>query len=323
MKRRDVLTATAIIASPICGSAVEPKARTLRLGVLASSEIDTGVPEGEGFVAALGKHGFVAGRNLVIERRFSREKGLDAAASALVALKVDVILVLDGTQSALAAKRATSSIPIVFTSADPVGFGLVSSLARPGGNLTGVSIQGPAITSREIEAMAEALGALRRLAYIHAVGSRSLPWFSSYVAAATSAARTLGVQIEFHEVSALAAFEPLVKELARRRVDAVELMPSTAALTRTKGGVRANRGTVSAPSAAGDRTCTTRLPAALRVRGSLDRAAPCLLRRSHPPRYEADGAARRGVLHPQIGSQLEDRRSARARHPAITPDSGR
>jgi putative ABC transport system substrate-binding protein len=181
----------------------------------------------------VGEEGLCGRSQSAIERRFSRKEGLDAAASALVALKVDVILV-DGTQSALAAKRATSSIPIVFTSADPVGFGVGSSLARPGGNLTGISIQGPAITSKEMEALAEALGALRSLAYIHSVGARSLPWYSSYIAAATSAANALGVQIEFHEVSEFSAYEPLIQELVRRRINAAELMPGTPALTPTE-----------------------------------------------------------------------------------------
>jgi putative ABC transport system substrate-binding protein len=200
--------------------------------VLALSDNAAEALEGDLLIAELAKQGFVIGRNLAIERRFSQKDGLDVAASALAGLKVDVIYA-GGTQAALAAKRATSSIPIVFTSADPVGFGVVSSLARPGGNLTGVSIQGPAITSKEMEAMLAALGTLRSLAYIHAIGARSVPWYPSYVGAATSAAKALGVQIEFHEVPGVAAYEPLIQELVRRKVDAAELMPGTAAFTLT------------------------------------------------------------------------------------------
>ena len=234
MKRRDVWAATATLASPRWANAAAANARTFRLGVLAFSDADSVAAEGDAFVADLAKQGFLVGGNLAIERRFSQRDGLDAAASALVALKVDVIYAVDGTQAAVAAKRATSSIPIVFSSADPVGFGLVSSLARPGGNLTGVSIQGPAITSKELEAMLEALGTLRSVAYIYPIGARSVPWYPSYVGAATLAAKTLGVHIEFHEVPAFAAYEPMIQELARRRIDAAELMPGTAALTPTK-----------------------------------------------------------------------------------------
>ncbi len=233
MKRRDVCAATAIFASPRWAHASAASSRSFRLGVLAFSDSATEAPEGDVFVAELVKQGFVVGGNLAIERRFSQKVGLDAAASALAALKVDVIYAVDGTQAALAAKRATSSIPIVFTSADPVGFGLVSSLAHPGGNLTGVSIQGSAITAKEMEAMLAAIGALRSLAYIYPIGARSLPWYPSYVGAATSAAKTLGVQIEFHEVPGFAAYEPLIQELARRKTDAAELITGAAALTPT------------------------------------------------------------------------------------------
>jgi putative tryptophan/tyrosine transport system substrate-binding protein len=226
MKRRDVGAAIAILASPRLGSAAEVAARVARVGVLAFSDATTQPPEGSVFLAELAKQGYVVGRNLAIERRFSQQVGLDAAASGLVALKVDVIYAVEGTPSALAAKRATSAIPIVFQSADPVGFGLVSSLARPGGNLTGVSMQGPAMTSKQMESMAAALGGLKRMAYIHQVGASSMPWFAGFLAAARSAATALGVRIEFHEVPGFAAYEPLIQTLVRRGVEAAELMPA-------------------------------------------------------------------------------------------------
>ena len=160
MRRRDVSVAVAVLASPASASAAKAKARVFRVGVLAFAENTTGGTDDDEFVDELARHGYVVGRNLVIERRFSRDVGLDAAAATLVALKVDVIYAAQGTRSALAAKRATSSIPIVFESADPVGFGLVSSLARPGANLTGVSMQGPVMTAKQMESMAMALGGL-------------------------------------------------------------------------------------------------------------------------------------------------------------------
>jgi putative tryptophan/tyrosine transport system substrate-binding protein len=236
MKRRDLWAVTAILALPSFGSAAAPEARPLRVGVLAFTDDMPDPAEGKVFVAELARQGFVVGRNLAIERRFSRGIGLDAAASALVASRVDVIYAVNGTLAALAAKRATSSIPIVFQSADPVGFGLVATLPRPGGNLTGVSIQGPAITSKQMESMAIALGRLRTMAFIHEAGARSLPWYVGYVAAVTSAAKSLGVQIEFHEVADLAAYEPLIKELARRGVDAAEMMPVADPVTSVERG---------------------------------------------------------------------------------------
>jgi putative ABC transport system substrate-binding protein len=229
MKRRDVWAAAATLAAPGLQDARAADPRRLRLGVLSSSDGSSGPPEGEVFLAELAGLGYASGRNLTIERHSSQAGGLDAAASALVAAKVDVIFAIDGTAAAQAAQRATASIPIVFRSANPVAFGLVRSLARPGGNLTGISIQGPAITTKEIEAMAEALGSLRSLAYLHPPDSPAYSWHRNYVAAAKAAAQTLGVRIEFHEVSRLDAYEPLIVELARRKLDAAEMMPGTPA----------------------------------------------------------------------------------------------
>jgi len=221
MKRRDVWAATAILALPGFARAAAADARAHRLGILAFSADE--ISGWDPFFAELAKQGHAVGRNLVVERQYWREVGLDAAASALVGLKVDAIFALGGTPPALAAKRATSSIPIVFESADPVGFGLVSSLARPSGNLTGISMQGSAITSKQMESMAGALGTLKSLAYILPSGSRSLPWYPSYVAACSSAATALGVRIEIHEVAGLADYEPLIRQLVGRGVNAAEV----------------------------------------------------------------------------------------------------
>ena len=227
MKRRDVWAATAILASSNFASAATVDARTSRLGILAFSA--TEISQWDSFFAQLARQGHAVGRNLVIERRYWQDVGLDAAAAALVALKVDVIFAVGGTPPALAAKRATSSIPIVFESADPVAFGLVSSLARPAGNLTGISIQGAAITSKQMESMAAALGTLKSMAYVLPSGARSLSWYPSYVAAATAAATALGVQIEFHEVSGLAEYEPLIRQLVNRGINAAEVFEGGAA----------------------------------------------------------------------------------------------
>ena len=231
MKRRDVWAATAILASAGREGAFAANPRTLRLGLLLTDETSKELAVDDAFLAELAKHGYTLGRNLMIEGRSAHRDGMDAAAAALVALKVDVIYAVGGTPPALAAKRATSSIPIVFSSADPVAFGLVSSLSHPGGNLTGISIRGSAITVKQMEAVREALGSMRMLAYIHAVDAPSQAWFPSFVAAATSTAKVLGVRIEFHVVPGRDAYEPLVQELVRRKVDAAEMMPATPSFT--------------------------------------------------------------------------------------------
>ena len=136
MNRRDtVLALLALGASPLA-SVAQQTDRVWRVGYLSNSSGQSAFTEA--FSAELGKLGYVEGRNLVMEYRWgmNNEERLAGLAAELVRLKVDVI-VTQAQQALLAAKRATSSIPIVIaTAADPVGAGIVASLARPGGNIT-------------------------------------------------------------------------------------------------------------------------------------------------------------------------------------------
>jgi putative tryptophan/tyrosine transport system substrate-binding protein len=105
------------------------------------------------FHQGLSETGYVEGQNVAAEYRWAegRYDRLPALAVDLVGSKVDVIVTVGGVSSALAAKSATSTIPIVFSAADPVGAGLVASLARPGGNLTGFSIMAPELMPKGLE----------------------------------------------------------------------------------------------------------------------------------------------------------------------------
>ena len=111
----------------------------------------------EGLREGLRETGYVEGQNLAIEYRWAEDRydRLPALAADLVAHKVDVIVSGGGSPSALAAKTATSSIPIAYVSADPVGDGLVASLARPGGNLTGVSLLSRELMAKRLELLSE------------------------------------------------------------------------------------------------------------------------------------------------------------------------
>jgi putative tryptophan/tyrosine transport system substrate-binding protein len=199
--------------------------KTHRVGVLAPDASDVQGEVWQTFVDELATRGYVQGRNLVFETRLGggdKPELVEQAAAALVALKPDVIYAARGSMSALAAKRATSTIPIVFySSGDPVSLGLVASLARPGGNVTGSSVQGFDIIGKAMQLLGEALGKVRRVVYLQPAGSRAMPWFTGLEQTLVNAAKTQGASVEFVDVDAFEAIEPLARRLARERVDAV------------------------------------------------------------------------------------------------------
>ena len=126
----------------------------------------------EAFRQELSKLGWIEGKNITIEYRFAEQKTerLPELAADLVRLKVDLIVVT-GTPAALAAKSATTTIPIVMTNAgDPVGAGLVASLARPGGNVTGLSSLSPELNTKRLEILKDAVPKLARVGLLRPPG---------------------------------------------------------------------------------------------------------------------------------------------------------
>ena len=147
------------------------------IGVLVASPLHTIKPRVEAFRQGLRELGYVEQQNVVIEWR-SAEGQLDrlpALASELVQLKVDIIVAAGGEPPAVAAKRATQGIPIVMVNVgDPVGTGLVSSLGRPGGNITGLSTTaGPGIYGKKLALLKEAIPSLSRVALTRTIPSVS------------------------------------------------------------------------------------------------------------------------------------------------------
>ena len=202
----------------------QPARKVVRVGVLGP---DTSDGEGlvwDAFVDELAQRGYVRGRNLILDLRLGlgdRPEQLDKLAAELVTLKPDVIYAARGTVSALAAKRATSTVPIVFySSGDPVAMGLVSSLAHPGGNLTGNSVQGFDLVAKAIELLIEALPKVQRIAYLLPEGSRTMPWYPQLLRAMQVSARAKGVTVELIDVAGIETIETLIAQLARQRFDA-------------------------------------------------------------------------------------------------------
>jgi len=194
-----------------------------RVGVLSIGRTDAEEERRE-LMIPMRELGWIEGRNLAVERRFANLQvdPLRLYAEELVRLMVEVILTF-GTEAAFAAKNATTSIPIVLSSAgDPVGTGLVASLARPGGNITGYSIVSSEIEAKRAALMHELLPAAQRIAVVVDPSNRiSGPLRKR----ADEAFRSLGVQPIFIEATSEQQLLDVPAEAVRERAQALE-MPS-------------------------------------------------------------------------------------------------
>jgi putative ABC transport system substrate-binding protein len=172
-------------------------------------------------VAPLREFGWIEGQNLLIERRYTSAKYdlLQPMAEELVRLKVELI-VAEGTSATLAAKNATTVIPIVIraTAADPVRAGFVASLARPGGNITGYSVVGPEIDIKGIALLRELLPGLQRVAVLT---NPTVSYYRAQRQAFEQACRSIGIEPIFVEVTAKSELETAVAEAARLRAQAL------------------------------------------------------------------------------------------------------
>ena len=200
MKRREVITLLggAAVAWPLAAHA-QQAGRLPTIGVLGCATPSAESQRVAALVQRLQDLGWIEGRNIAIEYRWAegRSARLAEIAAELVRLRVDVIFAT-GTAPALAAKQATSVIPIVFPFAgDPIGSGLVTSLARPGGNITGMSNQATDLAAKRIELLREIVPHLHRLAVLANAGYPAAALEKSEVEAA---ARTLGLEVVPFEV---------------------------------------------------------------------------------------------------------------------------
>ncbi len=174
MRRREFITLLggAAAAWPLAARAQQP-GKLLTIGYLGSATPATQGQWVASFVQRLRELGWIEGRTIALEYRWAEgrtERGAEILAE-LVRRKVDVI-VTSATPLVAAAKQATSVIPIVFAAAgDPVGTGLVASLARPGGNVTGLSVQTPDLAGKRLELLREVIPGLRRVAMLINVGN--------------------------------------------------------------------------------------------------------------------------------------------------------
>jgi putative ABC transport system substrate-binding protein len=177
------------------------------------------------FRRGLGETGYVEGQNVAIEYRLfeGRFDLLPELLAALVRRQVSVIVTIGGP-SALAAKTATQTIPIVFgVPEDPVGLGLVASLARPGGNATGINFFDREVTAKRLGLLCELLPAATRIAVL--LNPANLTIASSIMSDLESAARALGLQIQPYEASTSSEIDAAYATLVRARPDALFVAP--------------------------------------------------------------------------------------------------
>jgi putative ABC transport system substrate-binding protein len=207
--------------SPVAAEA-QQAAKVARIGYLVL-DLAAAPHLTEAFRQGLRDLGYVEGRNLVIEYRSAEGKleRLPALAAELVALKVDVI-VAGGEPHALAAKQATRTIPIVFTSAtDPVTDGLVTSLARPGGNVTGLSNLAQELVGKRLEQLKQAVPGVSRVAVLWQPGGVPEPTEKDILKGVEVAARALGVRLQFVEARGPADFDRAFSDMTRARAGAL------------------------------------------------------------------------------------------------------
>jgi putative ABC transport system substrate-binding protein len=224
-RRTFIASAVTVLAPPVVAEA-QPPAKVARIGYLAGGP---GAPHfREAFLQGLRDLGYVEGRNLVIEYRDAEGKleRLPGLATELVALKVDVIFAGGGTPAARAAKQATATIPIVFPAiSDPIGSGLVTAFARPGGNATGLTFFTPELVGKSLELLKQAVPGLIRVGALWTPGEFGASAARDMLTGAEVAARALGVQLQLVEARQPSDLDRAFSEMLKARAGALAVLP--------------------------------------------------------------------------------------------------
>jgi putative ABC transport system substrate-binding protein len=214
----DTLIGGVVVAWPLAARAQQP-ARLPTIGYVGANRPSVESQRIDVFVQRLRELGWIEGRTIAIEYRWAegRNERFAEIAAEFVRLKVDVIVTV-GTPAVVTAKEATSVIPIVFAGAgDPVGTGLVSSLARPGGNVTGLSLQTTDSVGKRLELLREVVPDLRRLAILADAGN---PQGVLEMGEVQAAARGLGIEVAPLEIRRAEDITPAFDAL-KGRADAL------------------------------------------------------------------------------------------------------
>jgi putative ABC transport system substrate-binding protein len=212
--------AGALLAVAVIAAAQQPM-KILRIGYLSSFDPAGESARSEGIRLALRELGYIEGQNIATEYRYAegKMKGASELAAELVRLKVDIILAAGGTGIIQAAKNATKTIPIVMTGggSDPVEAGLVESLARPGGNVTGITTFARQLAGKRLELLKEAVTKLVRVAALYdPANSNDIVEVKELLPAD---ARALKLTIQPWEIRAVDDFDKVFAALNKQRPD--------------------------------------------------------------------------------------------------------
>ena len=203
----------------------QPTGKVPRIAYLSAGSTSSQASRVEVFKQGLRELGYVEGKNIVIEQRYAEGKPdrVPALAAELVGLKLDII-VTGGPAATRSAKEATATIPIVMGfDYDPVGSGLIASLARPGGNITGLSSLAPEISGKQMELLKEVVPRLSRVAVL---GNSTEPGVAQLLKEAEIAAGAFKVQLQYLDVLAPKDIETAFRAAGKGRADAVLALSS-------------------------------------------------------------------------------------------------
>jgi len=215
-----VMLALGILAAPLTVEAQQP-AKVSRVGFLSLLPQEQALSHIKALHEGLRGLGYIEGQNIILEYQFAdgTAERLPDLVAELIHLKVDIIVTGFGTLPALAAKQATSTIPIVFSFvADPVGSGIVASLARPGGNITGLSMIPAGLTGKRVELLKELLPQLSRVAILL---NPATPAATQALRETQAIAATWGVQLQLLEVRTPEDFESSFAVASQEHADAL------------------------------------------------------------------------------------------------------
>ena len=195
-------------------------AKIPRIGYPLAASSSTNSPRVEAFRQGLRELGFVEGKNIIVEWRFAEGKRdrLPLLAAELMRLKVD-ILISDSASTTRVLKEATSTIPIIMTNdGDPVGVGFIASLARPGGNITGLSTFSPELSGKRLEILKEIVPKLTRVAVF---GTSTSATNAIELKELELASGALGLKLQYHDVLTVKDIEPAFRAAVKERSGAV------------------------------------------------------------------------------------------------------